>query len=55
MRLVVAGQHNKVIAGRLGVSIKTVEAHGARVMEKMDAKSIAGLAQLALFTARQLA
>lgn len=49
MDLVVTGQHNKIIADRLGISIKTVEAHRARVMEKMGAKSVADLVQLVLY------
>ncbi|MDX2217759.1 MAG: response regulator [Burkholderiales bacterium] len=46
--LVVAGRLNKSIADDLGISIKTVEAHRARVMEKMQAKSLAELIQLTL-------
>jgi FixJ family two-component response regulator len=45
MQLVIAGRLNKVIADELGISIKTVEAHRARVMEKMEARSIAELVQ----------
>ena len=41
--LVVAGKPNKVIAHQLGISEKTVEAHRARVMTKMQAKSFADL------------
>ena len=49
MDLVVAGRHNKIIASLLGISIKTVEAHRARVMEKMGTKSVADLVQLVLY------
>lgn len=42
---VVAGKLNKSIADELGISIKTVEVHRARVMEKMQAKSLAELIQ----------
>ena len=45
---VVAGKLNKSIADELGISIKTVEAHRARVMEKMQAKSLAELIQLTI-------
>ncbi|MFL5299251.1 MAG: response regulator transcription factor [Anaeromyxobacteraceae bacterium] len=45
MQLVVAGRLNKEIADDLGISIKTVEVHRARVMEKMEARSIAELVQ----------
>ena len=47
MAMVVAGNANKVIAQELGVSQRTVEIHRARVMEKMGARSIAHLVQLA--------
>jgi len=40
---VVSGTSNKRIAAELGISIKTVEVHRARVMEKMAAKSVAEL------------
>jgi FixJ family two-component response regulator len=41
--LIVAGKLNKQIADVLGISIKTVEVHRARVMEKMGAPSLASL------------
>lgn len=44
--LVIAGKMNKTIADALNISIKTVETHRARVMEKMDAHSLAELVQL---------
>ena len=43
---VIRGQLNKQIAADLGISLKTVKAHRARVMEKMDAKSVAALVGL---------
>ena len=43
---VVHGRANKQIAGDLGISTKTVEAHRAHMMEKMRAESLAGLVQL---------
>ncbi len=46
MRLVVAGQANKRIADELGISVRTVEVHRARVFEKMDVKSAVELANL---------
>jgi two-component system, LuxR family, response regulator FixJ len=46
MEMVVAGKPNKVVAAQLGVSAKTVEAHRARVMEKMQAKSLADLIRM---------
>lgn len=41
----VVGWANKVIADHLAISIKTVEQHRARVMEKMRAASLAELVQ----------
>ncbi len=43
MDLVVQGHANKVIAQDLGVSQRTVEIHRARVMEKMNMRSLAAL------------
>jgi RNA polymerase sigma factor (sigma-70 family) len=43
MDLVVQGRKNKQIADDLRISIKTVEAHRARAMEKMDVSSVAEL------------
>ena len=45
--LVVAGGTNKGVARHLGISEKTVEIHRARVMEKMQAKSLAELVKMA--------
>lgn len=48
MKMVVLGKPNKVVAGQLNVSAKTVEAHRAKVMEKMGAQSLAELVRMAL-------
>ena len=44
----VAGKPNKIIADELGISIKTVEAHRARMMGKLGVSSIAELVRLVL-------
>lgn len=46
--LIVNGRRNKQIADELKLSIKTVEAHRARVMEKMQVKTAAQLVQALL-------
>lgn len=43
---VVAGKTNRTIAAEMKVSVKTVDAHRARVMEKMQAGSLAELVHL---------
>ncbi|MES9819720.1 MAG: response regulator transcription factor [Candidatus Thiodiazotropha sp.] len=48
MAMVTNGKANKEIASSLGVSAKTVEAHRARVMEKMQANSLAELVRMAI-------
>jgi FixJ family two-component response regulator len=45
--LVVTGMLNKQIAGQLGIGEKTVKVHRARVMDKMEAGSVAELVRLA--------
>jgi two-component system response regulator DctR len=46
MRLVVEGQPNKRVADALGISVRTVEVHRARVFDKMNVKSAVELANL---------
>ena len=45
---IVAGRLNKQIADDLGISIKTVEAHRANIMEKLGANTVADLLKTAL-------
>ena len=50
---VIEGKMNKVIADELGISIKTVEAHRGKMMDKMGARSIADLVQSVVACRRQ--
>jgi two-component system response regulator DctR len=46
MQLVIDGRPNKLIADALGISVRTVEVHRARVFDKMNVKSAVELANL---------
>jgi DNA-binding NarL/FixJ family response regulator len=48
MQLVAEGHSNRSISETLGISIKTTETHRARIMKKLDLKSIADLVRYAL-------
>jgi two-component system response regulator FixJ len=48
MDLMIQGKQNKAIAQDLGVSPRTIEIHRARVMEKMEAHSVAELVRMML-------
>ncbi len=47
------GRLNKVIAYELGISIRTVEFHRAKIMAKMKAKNLAELVRMALAVPRE--
>ena len=49
LNLLVDGETNKVAAHRLGISEKTVETHRAKIMRKLQAKSLADLMRKARF------
>lgn len=48
LRRIIEGKPNKIIADELDISMKTVEFHRSKLMEKMGAASVAELVQLAL-------
>jgi two-component system response regulator FixJ len=51
MNLLVAGKHNKVIANELNISVRTAEAHRAKVMKKLQADSLSDIVRVALMQA----
>ena len=44
--LLLSGLSNKEVAGKLGISFKTVQAHRQRVMDKLGARSAMHLAEI---------
>lgn len=48
MKLLVAGKHNKAIADDLDISVRTAEAHRAKVMKKLHADSLSDIVRVAL-------
>ena len=53
MSQVVAGRLNKQIAAGLGIALKTVKAHRAKVMAKMEADSVPALVDMCRIAAGQ--
>ena len=47
LRLVISGLLNKQIAAELGIKLRTIKTHRARVMQKMGVVSVAELVRLA--------
>lgn len=48
MKLVVGGFHNREIAEKLGISVRTVEVHKAHVMSKFGVDSVADLVRITM-------
>ncbi len=50
LSLICAGSSNKMMAGELNISCRTIEIHRGRVMEKMQAESLSGLVRMGVLT-----
>lgn len=48
MKLVVTGRHNRDIGPELGISVRTVEVHKARLMAKLGVDNVADLVRISL-------
>lgn len=48
LQLVAEGKRTREVAALLGVSVKTAEAHRARIMEKLGVRRTAGLVRYAV-------
>ena len=48
LQLIAEGQANKQVAAELGISVKTVEKHRQRLMEKLGIHDTAGLTRYAI-------
>lgn len=53
MEKVVSGAHNREIAHELGISVRTVEVHKARLMDKLGTRTVADLVRLYLASGAQ--
>jgi DNA-binding NarL/FixJ family response regulator len=48
LQLIAEGRSRKEIAGILDVSVKTIETHRARLMQRLDIHDVAGLVRFAI-------
>ncbi len=48
LKLIASGMMNKHIATELGISIRTVESHRAKIMDKLDLRNVAELVRFAV-------
>ncbi len=52
--LLIQGDMNKVVGRKLGISTRTVEAHRANLMRKLEARSLSDLVRLAMSSGEQI-
>jgi two-component system, LuxR family, response regulator FixJ len=52
MDLLVMGKLNKVVAADLGISVRTVETHRSKIMEKLQTKSLSDMVRIALLVSK---
>jgi len=50
MDLLVDGKQNKTIAHELNISVRTVELHRAKVMQKLDAHSLSDVVRTSILS-----
>ena len=50
LALIAAGHQNREVAAQLGISPRTVEVHKARIMEKLECRSLAELIRVSIAT-----
>lgn len=50
LKLIAEGHNTKEIAGRLNVSVKTVETHRSQLMERLNIRNVPGLVKIAVRT-----
>jgi DNA-binding NarL/FixJ family response regulator len=48
LQLIAEGSNTKAIAGELGISVKTVEAHRLQLMQRLNIHEVAGLVRYAI-------
>jgi DNA-binding NarL/FixJ family response regulator len=48
LQLLAEGCTNKLVAARLGISVKTAETHRARIMRKLNVDSVADVVRYAI-------
>lgn len=50
LRLIAEGMPTKAIGRKLGISVKTAEAHRSQIMERLGIRDVAGLVRYAIRT-----